>query len=289
MIISAGSKTFLVGEYAVLFGGSAIILVTSPSFKLKTKKGKTNLVGIKENSPAHRFYASHDFSNLSIEFYDPHGECGGLGASSAQFAMLYKLYLKLTRQKFDENLFISEYRRNSWSNVGIPPSGADCIAQYFDHHIIFDAKLNSAKKLVWNFPGLDFAVFKTDRKVNTHLHLQELGSIDVKKLQDMSLNVEKSFRHSDGELLIRSVQDFFSLLQEKNLVIDQTIKTVDELLKIEGVKAAKGCGALCADTILVIFEKQKRDTLFDHDLKALGLRNINNHSAFSENSHGADT
>jgi mevalonate kinase len=223
---------------------------------------------------------NHDFSDLSIEFYDPSGGCGGFGASSAQFAMLYKLHLKLTQQKFSPNLFIDEYRKISQGSAGVAPSGADCMAQYLNHSIFFDAKSNSAKKIIWNFPDLDFAIFKTDTKVNTHLHLRTLDPFDVQKLQDISLKVEKSFVYSDGEMLIRNVQKFFHLLEGKNLVIDQTVQIVDGLLKIEGVKAAKGCGALCADTILLIFEKNKKDILFSHDLKALGLKNIN--GLFSE-------
>jgi hypothetical protein len=81
--------------------------------------------------------------------------------------------------------------------------------------------------------------------------------------------------YSDGDLLAKGIQKFFYLLKEKNLVVNQTIQIVDQLLKIEGVKAAKGCGALCADTILVVFEKQKRDILFNYNLKAMGLVNIN--------------
>ena len=55
-LFSAGSKTFLVGEYSVLFGGSAVVLVTPPRFELRVKSGETNLVGVEKDSPAGLFY-----------------------------------------------------------------------------------------------------------------------------------------------------------------------------------------------------------------------------------------
>ncbi|MDR1561005.1 MAG: hypothetical protein LBS23_01475, partial [Holosporaceae bacterium] len=56
-ILSAKCKTFLVGEYSVLFGGSAVLLATNPQFKLQiTKNEKSLLVGVPEESPAFLFY-----------------------------------------------------------------------------------------------------------------------------------------------------------------------------------------------------------------------------------------
>jgi len=261
MIFSTGSKTFLVGEYSVLFGGGAIVLVTPPLFRLAVEKGKSAIVGIPEDSPAYKFYKLHDFENLAIRFYDPHGQAGGFGASSAQFALLYRLHLRLTRQQFEINSFLNEYRLLAHSE-GISPSGADCVAQHFNHNIFFDSKNNNIELMKWNFPTLDFAIFKTNCKIMTHLHLKQLPSFDIGELHRCTLNVRKSFLDIDEEYLIKNVQTFFNLLKEKNLVIESTIKTIDELLKIDGVKAAKGCGALGADTIIIIFEKSKKDTIF---------------------------
>ncbi|MDR2724163.1 MAG: hypothetical protein LBB25_03095 [Holosporaceae bacterium] len=263
MNLFVGSKTFLVGEYSVLFGGSAIILVTLPEFKLQVTKGKTNLKGIDQESPAYCFYELHDFCNFSMEFVDPHKKSGGFGASSAQFVMLYQLCLKLTHRRFDINLFLREYQDLSQKKNSIKPSGADCIAQYYNHHIFFNAQTNVVEKLEWKFPQLDFIILKTKHKVVTHLHLEKLVPFDIEKLQNLTLNVKKSFLNNDEELLIKSVQGFFDSLKKYNLVIDQNIEAVDKLLRIDGIKAAKGCGAMGADTIIVIFEKRKKNTLLN--------------------------
>jgi mevalonate kinase len=261
MNFTAGSKTFLVGEYSVLYGGCAVVLITPPAFELRAAVGETSLLGIEKESPAFRFYESHDFADLAIEFIDPHNGSGGFGASSAQFVMLYQLYLQLTKRQFDIDLFLNEYKALSECSGRVVPSGADCIAQYFNHHIFFDSQTNNVEKLNWEFPHLDFAIFKTKHKIATHLHLKELRYMDIAKLQRPILNVKKSFLDNNEQLLIKNTQDFFNFLKDDNLIIDQNIKTVAKLFQIDGVKVAKGCGACGADTILVIFEKQKSRTL----------------------------
>ncbi|MDR2646186.1 MAG: hypothetical protein LBC04_03375 [Holosporaceae bacterium] len=261
MKFSAGSKTFLAGEYSVVFGGSAIVLITPPLFELHVAHGETSLRGIDQASPAHMFYRAHDFRNISVEFFDPHKGAGGFGASSAQFALLYQLYLRLTSAQFDIDSFLKEYRGLSKTNSGAIPSGADGVAQYFNHNIFFDAKTNIVEKLNWTFPSLDFAILKTPYKVATHSHLRDIKFFDIANLQKQVLNVRKSFQHNDEELLVQSVQNFFDILKERDLVIAPNIATIDKLLKIDGIKAAKGCGALGADAILIIFEKQKRNEL----------------------------
>ncbi|MDR0632500.1 MAG: hypothetical protein LBF54_04720 [Holosporaceae bacterium] len=265
---SCGSKTFLVGEYAVLFRGSAIVLITPPEFKLIAESGKSDLIGVEKNSPAYLFYESHDFGNLSISFHDPHSESGGFGASSAQFTLLYKLYLKLNRQEFDINAFLGEYEKTS------PGSGADCVAQYFNHSVFFDSRINKVEKIDWPFQNLSFAIFKTTNKVATHLHLRELPFVNTEDLQKLVLGVRKSFSGSDEKYFLENVHAFSNLLRKKNLVAEQTVEIVNNLLKIEGVKAAKGCGALSADTIIVILEKQKEDVLINYAEQSWSLKLI---------------
>ncbi len=147
MIFSAGSKTFLVGEYSVLFCGSAVVLSTEPFFTLQCDVGSTNLIGINELSPAGELYKKHQrlFENLSLTFTDPHNGSGGFGASSAQFALLYKLTLQLSNREFCIKDFLQEYRSFAPNN-GVLPSGADCVCQFLNHNIYFDSANCTAEK-----------------------------------------------------------------------------------------------------------------------------------------------
>ncbi len=44
-----------------------------------------------------------------------------------------------------------------------------------------------------------------------------------------------------------------------NLVLPQTQETVSQLKKDDAISAAKGCGALGADTIIVLYEKDAKN------------------------------
>ncbi|GHT98782.1 hypothetical protein FACS1894126_4580 [Alphaproteobacteria bacterium] len=262
MIFSTKSKTFLVGEYAVLFGGGAVVLTTDPEFKLTVEHSDcTFLVGINERSPAFSFFLNHVdvFRNLRISFIDPHNGTGGFGASSAQYVLLHQLYRKLTDTVWNFDSFLAEYRSYCGQSVG--PSGADCIAQQENRHIYFKGTSNSIEHMDWNFRDLDFIIFKTGLKVETHTHLQQLPSIDVSSLNVIVENVRDSFIRNDSDMLIKNVMDFFCSLDKMGLVTDRTCSLVNQLLKTKEILAAKGCGAMAADTIIVIFAKKDREKI----------------------------
>lgn len=268
MQFSAGSKTFLCGEYSVVFGGSCIVLVTEPRFKLIAEKGPTRLIGISEYSPGFKFYDSHKniFEGFSVKFIDPYDHRGGFGASSAQYSLLYKLFLKLVGGNFDINLFLNEYQ-NTAESKKILPSGADCVAQFFDHNIYYDSAKKFAKKIEWKFPNLDFFILKTNVKISTYQHLKNLKNFDCSNLHFFANKIKESFENLDEKIFTKNLQNFFCELERNNLVIPQTSKSVREILALDHVKAAKGCGSLAADTILIVcdrgFKKQTKNSAME--------------------------
>jgi mevalonate kinase len=279
MIFSAKSKTFLVGEYAVLFGGSAVLLATEPEFKLLANKTTTgeSLAGVSNGSAAHKFYLAHKniFKNLSIKFVDPFNGAGGLGASSAQFVLLYKLYLYLNRCRFDINSFLEEYKTLAAGKAGsLRPSGADCLTQYYNHNIYFNSHDGSTRKIEWSFPNLDFAIFRTGFKVATHEHLRELRYLDISELREFSSGVLQSFVDGDERSLVKNIHNFFNVLKKMQLTLEHTSDLVEKFLKLDGVLAAKGCGAMGADTIIAIFSRERKDSV-RKAAKDLGLIPVN--------------
>ncbi len=266
MKLITGSKTFLVGEYAVLFGGAAVVLINRPNFELDIRKGKTELLGISKSTPAYRLYDKYyeKFSGLRLKFRDPHKIKGGLGSSSAQYVLLYKLLLKqfLVDDFLDEFRSLSEFK-------GVPPSGADCLAQYFNHHIYYDSASRTVKCIDWKFPNLDFIVVRTMTKVFTHSHLKKLEHPNVQRLKFFVDCVKNSFITCNEKMLIQNVQDFFYELENLGLVIPKTSAMVREILNLKYVRAAKGCGALAADTILIIFERGHRAEVLKSSLEVV--------------------
>lgn len=257
------SKTFLIGEYSVLFGGKAIVLTTFPEFSLKIEKSENSFInGISEHSPAFLFYLKHIdiFQNISINFFDPHNGGGGFGASSAQFALLYKLYLQLINKKFRIDDFLETYKIMASTEGKVYPSGADCLAQFHNQHIYFDATTNYLTGIQWSFSDISFSIFKTNIKVPTHFHISQLNIEDklkIKNLEKFTETAKFAISSKNHKLLYYSIQTFYELLCGFGLVIDDTQKIVRRLLDYDFILAAKGCGALGADTIIIIHDKKK--------------------------------
>jgi mevalonate kinase len=262
MIFSAKSKTFLVGEYAVLFGGRAILLATDPEFQLVVSRIDSReaiLTGMAESSPGFLFFRKYRrvFDHLEIKFLDPYDGGGGFGASSAQYVLLYRLYSHLTGKPIQLEAFLDEYRYFAGGGRVIP-SGADCVLQLHNRHIYFDSRNYYVEPLNWNFPDIEFAIFRTNTKVPTHDCLQNLPTIDVSDLNSYVDDAKKSFLLENAETLCKSVINFSRAIVGKNLATKEIGSAIDLLLCTNGVLAAKGCGAMLADTIVVIFQKKKK-------------------------------
>ncbi|GHU15247.1 hypothetical protein FACS189449_12720 [Alphaproteobacteria bacterium] len=241
-----------------------MVLTADPTFQLVAEHGdRTSFIGVNEQSPAFSFFLEHldVFRNLRLSFIDPHNGAGGFGASSAQYVLLHQLYRKLTDTAWNLDSFLIEYRGYCGQSIG--PSGADCVAQQENRHIYFNATSNSIEHMDWNFSELDFIIFKTGTKVETHVHLRQLPSIDVSDLNAFVENVRESFVRSDSDMLIKNIMDFFYFLDRNGFVTDRTRGIVNQLLKTKEILAAKGCGAMSADTIIVIFASKDRDKILN--------------------------
>lgn len=263
MIFTAKSKTFLLGEYVVRSGGSSIVLATNPEFQLVCEKSDgASFAGLKNcdvASPAREFYDLHakTFEGLCISFIDPYKKSGGLGASSAQFTLLYKLFLQLTGGSFNTSQFLHEYKSLK-CNLKSNPSGADCVCQFNNQHTYFDSAAQIYENILWCFFDIDFAVFKSNVKISTSKHLEECGEIlndDLFSLNQCVKSAYCSFIANDSQMLADSVNKFYHILESNNLVIKSTKQIVSCMKNIGAVLAVKGCGALLADTIVVIFRK----------------------------------
>lgn len=116
LVLSVPSKTYLTGEYAVMVGGSAIVLNTGPRFSLRAnynpnsspagekavdsnlqeeaqtiRVGEGKIKGIPEQAPALKWLKQRQplLNNWHLEFVDPHTQRGGFGASGAQFVLAH--------------------------------------------------------------------------------------------------------------------------------------------------------------------------------------------------------
>ena len=94
-IFSCPSKTFLMGEYGALKNAPALLVSTSPRFKMEFRQNIENEHSLvpfwEEGDPLLKFYMENEDALMDFhqEYEDPYDGKGGFGASSAQWVFFY--------------------------------------------------------------------------------------------------------------------------------------------------------------------------------------------------------
>jgi len=259
--LSAPSKTYLTGEYAVLAGGPALVLNTTPRFELHASKtgpveAAGKIRGIPAGSPAAEWLRQRSplLEDWSLEFVDPHGRRGGFGASGAQFILVHAFTTLLQssmKPKFVPGDMFNDYRVCSASTG----SGADVLAQIAGGVASVDMQELRAKSQDWPYPEMGFAVVRTGTKIATHLHLQNLDTGLLNHLIDPAKDAALSFGKVSAQEFADNVNTFTAVLRRLNLQNQRTLRLLEPFQRQPWCLAAKGCGAWGADTILLLFPK----------------------------------
>jgi mevalonate kinase len=260
--MSAPSKTFLTGEYAVLAGGPALVLNTAPRFRFRAKKenslAEPEIAGIPEGSPAHVWLQQRRplLEGWKIEFQDPHDKRGGFGASGAQFLFVHVFTTLLQNSRKSPQLdpadIFNDYRVCSKGSG----SGADILAQLMGGASRVDVKEARAEGGGWPYPELGFGIARTGSKLPTHLHLQTLKRETLKELIAPAEDCARSFGVDSWREFAAKVKNYEEALRGLGLQAQRTIELLTAYKSRPWCLAAKGCGAWGADTILVLFPKE---------------------------------
>lgn len=275
--LSCPSKTFLIGEYAVLDGGHGVVVSTGPRFRVDfkevAKEEESYVKGLSPQGPPMDFLKDNldIFSHFAMDMHDPHEHKGGFGWSSAQFLFLYmiKEWVRQAKPdilpKIDRAALLEEFLAYSWDGDGWAPSGLDVLSQ-LEGKILF---LQSPRKIIdgkvapiefseyhqikdWPFEDIQFVLLRTGKKVATHSHLSNLQGIRTSSLGKLAEESGKSLLDKDEEEFIRTINQYKNDLREQDLVDPASWNTQQELMQRPEVLAIKGCGALGADVLLVI-------------------------------------
>ena len=261
--ISCPAKTFIVGEYAVLDGGPAIILNTSPRFVCRIQKNSTECrIDLAENSPADQWVKKHpqDFSSVQLEWIDNYKAKGGLGFSSAQFNILYA-YSFILREGHIDQITPQEvwrsYRKLNFK--GFIPSGADIITQWVGGVTIFEQSPLSVESLTSSFPDLDCMIFRTGDYFETHEYLKNFELSDMSDLKKIAETAVKAMKQKEESAFISAIEDYRKALKRKSYITAKSEEILNRLEKIKAIKALKACGAMGAETIIVFYNKQDKE------------------------------
>ncbi len=257
MNIAIPAKTFLVGEYLALTGGPAIVLTTTPCFELR-QCNPVGLHGIHPESPAGRLWDEQAPANLGLTWHDPYHGIGGMGASSAEFLGVYQA-INSTHQVQTKAL-LETYLRIAYSGKGTAPSGYDVLAQNSNGCVFIDNQQKTSS-YAWPFADLAFILVHTEKKIATHQHLERFTEIkQAEKLNELVLGAQQAFVSKNSQQLINSINSYYKILLDLDLVAPHTQNIIKQLLSESDLLAAKGCGALGADIILLIvpFSQQEK-------------------------------
>ncbi|MGE0527230.1 MAG: hypothetical protein AB7G93_14580 [Bdellovibrionales bacterium] len=257
LILSLPSKTFLAGEYAVLAGGPALVLNTRPRFELRVQRGSGEIRGLPPEAPAWKWIEARRplLEKFSLDFHDPHGGQGGFGASGAQFILFHCLTTFL--QRSFERMLAGPDLRDIWNDYqvlsGGRGSGADILALIAGRVAVVDVSAQEASTRDWPYPELGFSVIRTHRKVATHEHLETLERQSLSILVRPAQKCKEAFGSAPAEVFVSQLKNFAATLRELDLQTSSTLNLVDRLQGEDWCLLAKGCGALGADTVLVLY------------------------------------
>lgn len=239
------SKTFLLGEYAVLGGAPALLLAHEPCFRVeRSPEG----AGFPEGSPAWRLARELGLTG-GFTFHDPHPRRGGFGASGAEFLAVARLHPAAPA----EPGAFAWFARDLYFAQGGRGSGADILAQASGQAGLLLLRL-AERRLEW-LPaalGAQATLFHTGRKLATHEHL---GSLPPEAMLAHAPEVERAasaLRAGDLPAFASALQAYAAGLAASGLVAPHTQEALAALGELPGVLAAKGCGAMGSDVILVL-------------------------------------
>lgn len=249
MKLNVPGKTFLVGEYSVLLGGSAIGLATKPCFEITYDQALG--LNFHTESPAGCYLRKHNKSVL-VSMKDPYIS-GGFGRSTAEYWAAIAPDLLKINQAFYK--IFEEYKS---LHTG---SGVDLAFQYFGQVCLADPLIQFYQTFNWHFENLDFYIISTGFKIKTHEHLKNLNLNLLRDLPALSNKITKVFSENKEFEFLALMKDWCKALEAHGLTHASSLEMKAVLEAFEPIKLAKPCGALGADVIIVFFAKSHIETV----------------------------
>ena len=291
MLISFPSKTFLMGEYAVLDDAPAVLVNTAPRFEFQVnfRPLKTCRHPFHKKSLAALWIEKNKelFSNISIQVKDPHQGRGGFGLSSAEFNCAYLMGFKMRLKKENvqekrhlpavssdplaaANMFqdiqlldLRRAYRSLSKEQGTAPSGADILSQWVGGLCLFDPRPFSVRSLTWPFWNLSFVLIRTGRSLQTWKYLKSFKRKSFPLLKKWAYQAFQAIEEFQAEKFIKAVNMYSQILDQNNLTAPASKTLLKKFSECKEILAAKGCGAMGAEVIVVFFKTEKRENVLD--------------------------
>jgi hypothetical protein len=154
------------------------------------------------------------------------------------------------------------------------------VAQVLGGIAYFDYSLGKVERMQWPFSDLGFALISTGNKLPTHEHLNSLGDFSSDELSRAVNEIYLAMAQADSQKFISGLLTFQDCLNKNKLIAEST-KQILGILSQLPLLAAKGCGALGADVVCVIYQLEEEMAVIG-GLTALGYQPIATHKELTE-------
>jgi hypothetical protein len=249
------SKTFLLGEYAILQGSNALLFGHPPFFTATHEYSQQPDSQFHPESPAGLWIKQNPF-DLKIRLQDPHEGRGGYGASGAEFLAAWTPEKTVPLPEHPRAIFAW----SAWEDSRPLPgsgSGADILTQAFGVNraepffLEIDPVGRTLREIYARKHVGSLSLFHTGKKLETRAAAVP-ASLPVEELEDMVLRACSYLESGLFDGFAKEVNAYGEKMASLGLVAPHTTAALSTVREIEGVKAAKGCGAMGADVILVV-------------------------------------
>jgi len=278
--INLPSKTYLLGEYIVLEGAPCLILNTPPYFKADCHVLRNDGETIKNNfhpkSPAGLLMEKNAdfFKKHTIEFFDPHEGKGGFGASGAQFIAVYAALHGISKNIEGLEKLLKNYWDVLKAHNSVLTSGADLIAQAsgsfekkplenLSNIIYWHRAEKQWNNFVWPFTDISYCLIRTGYKCVTHDHIKKLSSSSVKEMSNIVEEGYTAFQLKNSSNFLEAIKSYADQLKKENCLLKETDELIQLFCQSNLIEAAKGCGTLGADVVLVLLRREKMSVFLD--------------------------
>lgn len=274
------SKTYLLGEYIVLQGEPCLILNTPPYFKAKFPSTVKNQFHPKSPVGLLLKKNSEFFKNYPIEFFDPHEGKGGFGASGAQFLAGYAALYGIQKNVEWLETLLNHYWDLLKSDNSVLTSGADLVAQVcgsFEEVVIpnlysrrdkfreespsnivyWNRSKRQLDNFTWPFSDLSYCLIRTGYQCITHEKIKKLSLSVVNEMSHIAEQAYIAFQSKNSANFLEAIKSYADRMKKESCLLESTDELIQFLYRSNLIEAAKGCGALGADVVLILLPPEK--------------------------------
>lgn len=266
LTVAIPAKTFILGEYAVLEGAGALMLMSEPYFQLQLQPMPRTF-----HAPTIPFHPKSPVAQLwqddmvlldgwKMVFIDPYRGLGGMGRSSAEFigGWFAKHFLQFGEHDVRLSELLKAYQTVCKPAAGLTPSGVDVVSQIVQGGFVEVPKDRlSVKSVQWPFDDVEVVLLHTRQHCATAQHLMDITEVP-KALSDLTFAGLKAFHAKQWDVFLMVLREFVMVQTSLGWLSDYSLALIAFFEKLEGVYAVKGCGAMGADVLAVFCTTAQR-------------------------------